>query len=239
MAFEVVNPLACFWRKAGLRNLLFNAPPEKEAPGRSSAPEKAAQNFGNVPRYSRSKATVEQPAPLARESARPTAAASAWQPLQPSRLPPAWQARLAKTRPGFAAWTYAELAQDLEAGQQDDIAIQARQLRRNFLQALIQALRQPAGTHTFWPTRVLVEGSPEPDADAFWSGLDHLGSRILFVFGKQALKDCDFPDSNPLAYRKCLVYRLDDINKLATMPKGRETALAFMQGAFRTAGPRR
>ncbi len=166
------------------------------------------------------------------EKAPGNSASPLWQPLQPAQMPENWRTRLEKTKPGLAAWTYADLALDLEAGQHDDIGLQGRQLRRNFLQSLIRDLRQPGGTHTFWPTRVLVAGVPAPDSEAFWSGLDHLGSRILFVFGQQSLEDCALPDTSPKFYRKCIIFKLDDLNKLASMPNGKQKALVIMQGAF-------
>lgn len=238
MAFEVVNPLACFWRKAGLRNLLFNNPPQIEYAPQNSAPkpaavvEKAAKSPADVPRYSRSRPAEEKFSATAAEKAPGNSVSPLWQPLQPAQMPENWRTRLEKTKPGLAAWTYADLALDLEAGQHDDIGLQGRQLRRNFLQSLIRDLRQPGGTHTFWPTRVLVAGVPAPDSEAFWSGLDHLGSRILFVFGQQALEDCALPDTSPKFYRKCIIFKLDDLNKLASMPNGKQKALVIMQGAF-------
>lgn len=244
MAFDVVNPLACFWRKAGLRNLLFNNlpqienAPQRAAPKPAVAAENPVKSHVDFPRLSRKKPVEEKSPTNVAKKVSSTPEPQTWQPLKPAQMPDIWRTRLEKTKPGFAAWTYADLALDLEAGLQDDIGLQGRQLRRNFLQSLIKDLRQPGGTHTFWPTRALVDGVPTPDSDAFWSGLDHLGSRILFVFGQQALEDCALPDPNLKVYRKCLVFKLDDLNKLASMPNGKQKALVIMQGAFSIAGPR-
>lgn len=40
------------------------------------------------------------------------------------------------------------------------------------------------------------------------------------------------PDTSPKFYRKCIIFKLDDLNKLASMPNGKQKALVIMQGAF-------
>lgn len=244
MAFENVNPLASFWRKAGLCSILFSsaiprkaesAGPGNESPGLFTSGEEASLFNSKIKQGT---IAAEKCSSRIVENQKPESETETWVPTLPDKLPAQWKSKLEKTRPGHAIWTYADLALDLEAEPEDEIMRQARLLRRNFLQNLIKALHQPAGTHTFWPTRVLKNGIPTADASSFWSGVDYLGSRIIFIFGKQAFDDCEFPPDLRQFYRKCYICRLDDLDKLATMPRGQQTALALMQTAFSVAGPR-
>lgn len=243
MAFENESPLAGFWRKAGLGSILLSTAIPRET--ESSISGRVPHQVGGQEQVSRlnpknmswPKAALKPSSPIV-ENQTSESGTKAWTPLQPDELSVQWKSRLEKTRPGHAIWTYADLVLDLEAEPKDEIMRQARLLRRNFLQNLIKALHQPAGTHTFWPTRVLINGIPKPDAPSFWSGVEHLGSRIIFIFGKQAFDDCEFPHDLSQFYRKCYICRLDELGKLASMPRGQQTALAIMQTAFSIAGPR-
>lgn len=102
------------------------------------------------------------------------------------------------------------------------------------MQNLIGELGQPAGTHTFWPCALRQNNALAANPEAFWSGLRWLGCRILFVFGKNAAEACGLPTPLKPVHRGALVCVLDDLEKLATSPGGKERAAAVMKATFKS-----
>lgn len=105
-------------------------------------------------------------------------------------LPLIWQQRLAATRPGAVLWTYRGLGTDL--------CVTPNVQRRMLFQRLLMELGHKAGTHSFWPTALPDPNSTEDDGlsthtEAFWHGVEALGSRALVVLGSRALQALCLP----------------------------------------------
>lgn len=228
MAFEYLTPSASFWLQTGLRYVLA---PHNIAPGEALPHAKVVKQKRKLPETAVEMRDIPSRVadePELKETVR------VWQPLSREELPESWRFRLEKTRNGLAAWTYLDLASDLEKEPRDDIQQQSRQLRKNFMQNLIRELGQPAGTHTFWPCVARENGSLTANPEAFWSGLHWLGCRILFIFGKEAMNACGLSAPLPPVYRATLVCVLDDLERLATSPGGKARAAAMMKATFKS-----
>lgn len=171
MAFEYLNPVAAIWLQSGLRYLIQ---PEETVP----EAEPAAEARSVAARPARSPAT-SRPASVAPS---PETKGDAWRPLPVEDWPEEWQALFARTKKGRIAWTYAKLGPDLLAAarpQTDAGEAQARAARSRILRRILAGLAHPAGTHTFWPAQLTLDGSPE--IEIFWSGLQALGCRGVIL----------------------------------------------------------
>lgn len=247
MAFENRNPLTCFWINYGLRNILYSHEfngnllrdvfQEKYAHATISKPASTIKST-STPK------SVSQRLPVAQKSDFQTIKtqkpSEKWQALAKEDLPEQWHTLLKRTKPAYAAWTYPELSMDLGPEPFDEIAREARRIRRAFLQNIIKELGQPAGTHTFWPCTIVDNNQIIANANAFWSGIKHLGCRLLFVFGQNAWEACGLPEEfdGPPVFRACYPTRLDSLDKLIAMPHGKLIASAAIQKAFKLAPPR-
>ncbi len=95
--------------------------------------------------------------------------------------PHPWQERFAQTKPARVIWTYWNLGHDL-CGE-------ASTERRTFLRRILQDLKHPAGTHSFWPHTLPSPTAPEqlqPNIPVFWSGVRQLGARVLVILGEDS-----------------------------------------------------
>lgn len=193
-------PLLQTWKHSGLDYLLAETDLPAawslchDSSSRKTPPCPAENVRTAVPASGRSPRIPQRPAP----PSSPAAPADA--PLQPAVgtrqrqtnliIPPAWQQRLAATRPGAVLWTYRGLGTDLCATPN----IQ----RRTLFQRLLMELGHKAGTHSFWPTALPDPASTEGDGlsahtEAFWHGVDVLGCRALVVLGSRALQTLRLP----------------------------------------------
>lgn len=205
MAFAHLSPAGAFWRNLGLAYIL--APPGSpalrgaranaaEEPRPQKAPEGAKDpapasthaSWGkNAPKTKRQDA----PGPQKRQGGK-----NVFPPMRPflprEKWPPAWQAQFGRARPGLVGWSYWELARDLAgAGRADE----GRDRRRAFLQNIIRDLSFPPGTHAFWPVCMPDgQGNFSANDEAFWSGLNALGCRILILMGEKAASAARLPD---------------------------------------------
>ena len=99
-------------------------------------------------------------------------------------LPPIWQERLNHTKKARVIWTYWNLGEDLCGN--------ASPLRRELVQKIIQDLKHPVGTHSFWPIALPENGELKANHIAFWTGVEQLKSRIIIVLGNQASRALGF-----------------------------------------------
>ena len=121
--------------------------------------------------------------------AAPSAATPSMPPLKPQEEWPAiWRERLNATRRGLVAWTYAGLGQDLLGEKTDGLDD-----RRAFIGRLLHDMNHPAGTHTFWPVCLPIEGVMTSAPEIFWSGIALLGARFVMVFGEDAVTSLALP----------------------------------------------
>ncbi len=93
--------------------------------------------------------------------------------------PAPWQERFAQTKPARVIWTYWNLGHDLCGESSAE--------RRAFLKRILQDLKHPPGTHSFWPHTLPDLSSPEqlqPNIPVFWSGVRQLGARVLVILGE-------------------------------------------------------
>ena len=107
----------------------------------------------------------------------------------PALWPAAWRERLEKTRSAPVVWTYWELGRDLRGAPDPQ--------RRELLQALLNYLAHPPGTHSFWPValpRRDGDGELEANAPVFWEGVKLLHGRAVMIMGQQALRSLALQD---------------------------------------------
>lgn len=161
-------------------------------PGQAALQNAPGNSFAS--QYAARRAAMERSEAEARERARARAAReqAAWQdnnyfnvPVDTSLWPRPWQELFARTGHAPVAWTYYGLGHDLCGNPNRE--------RSRKLKDLLQYLRKPRGTHTFWPV-----GLPGPDEDGqliivsdrtvFWQGLHALGARMLIVMGSPAAR---------------------------------------------------
>lgn len=164
----------------------------RQAPPYQAAARASGCSFAS--QYAARRSAQERSEAEAREKARATASReqSAWQddnyfnvPVDTSLWPKPWQELFARTKHGPVAWSYYGLGHDLCGNPNKE--------RSRKLGDLLQYLRKPKGTHTFWPV-----GLPQPDEDGnlvivadktvFWQGLHALGARMLIVMGSPAAR---------------------------------------------------
>ncbi len=218
MAFAPVSPLSVLWRGPGLRCLLQeeDVPPEfslivqngppRTAPAQRSMPRgrppmrggDARVNAQQAPRTGGPAAAGRPAQAKSREKTppktAPSAAAPSLPPLTPQEDWPAlWRERLNATRRGRVAWTYARLGQDLLGEKTEGLDD-----RRAFIGRLLRDMNHPAGTHTFWPVCLPVEGAMTPAPEIFWSGIALLGARFVMVFGEDAVPPLGLPAPLPV-----------------------------------------
>lgn len=258
MAFADLSLAAALWRGRGLRWLAACAdlPPElsltcqpmQAAAQKAARPANGAKQPGAGVRHNAVRDAVQEqrPAEAKRQPAKPAADTDArWRPRAPDALPEAWRSRLSATRPGLVAWTYWGLAQDIAAAAgnavQTEAEVQPRSQRRAFLARLLRDLAHPAGTHTFWPSCQPAKADAESeaqdlfaaDAEAFWSGLVHLGCRAVIVMGSAAARALALPDSarpfGLLRWRGHVVLVLAEVDALAEDAAQYSSILAFIR----------
>ncbi|MDR0239003.1 MAG: hypothetical protein LBI88_02080 [Deltaproteobacteria bacterium] len=186
-------------KQAGLEYLLFDEAQARairgnmqDATGQSASPDvrvPAAQAPAPLrkpqqpPRETRATSDVQAPRVPRPEAHAPERAPDA------ALWPAGWQERLAKTRSAPVVWTYWELGRDLCDAPDPQ--------RRELLQALLNDLAHPPGTHSFWPMALPGRdgnGELEANAPAFWGGVRLLRSRAVMVMGPQVLRSLDLPD---------------------------------------------
>lgn len=190
MAFETLNPLAALWLGHGLRYLIRTEEAEfaESASRRSEVPIQGSQTWKKpMAATSTRRQSGENGADACKQSEAQAPPAQGrtgqtWQPLPQDAWPKVWQDLFAKTRRGLIAWTYPELGRDLLSTSQADMETEEsarRAARSKVLQGLVSALKNPAGTHTFWPC--FLDSRLEPEL--FWSGARALGCRGVIILG--------------------------------------------------------
>jgi len=205
VAVAVVNafrtPTLHALKRAGLEYLLLdeaqaqefrNGTREAASDAGRHKPDAEAQAIRNTVRES-----ARQPAaPDVRPRIAPAseAARTAHDPAQDGRetvWPAVWRERLKKTRSAPVIWTYWELGADL-CGAPDP-------KRRELLQALLQYLAHPPGTHGFWPAALphrdeQGEHGLKANAPVFWEGVRLLQGRAVVIMGEPSLRALALPD---------------------------------------------
>ena len=261
MAFADLNLAATLWRGRGLRWLAAGAdlPPELSllCQTKSSAIKNQARPANrptkplDVGKHRPDRARWQEQQTVQDKRQKNNSAANnseRWQPLAPDALPEPWRHRLAATRKGKVAWTYSSLGQDLasvtDKACETEAEVQARSVRRAFLSSLLRDLGHPAGTHTFWPSclsAMIAEGNQAEvpvaaNAEAFWSGLVHLGCRAVIVMGGVAVRALELPDSarpfGLLRWRGHLVLVLPEVDVLAGDATRYGSTLAFLRNGL-------
>jgi hypothetical protein len=121
--------------------------------------------------------------------------------------PHAWRKIFSPQRAGRIVWTYWELGLDMCGA--------ANPRRREILARMLEGLKDPPGTHAFWPVCVpMSEDEPEQLAanpDMFWSGASAYGARGVVVVGEKAARVLGVAPGQEMhkRFRLCLLDELE------------------------------